>query len=166
MTEVIFICLIRLETHIFALRFLHDLVLSSNMEALSWKASNKKFDSYNTFLLSLFQSSDSEEEGQQQLGFIFSDNKFGSDPTLPFGALALPAFDLVQDSHHYVDVRENHFRCDCDRVSEEKKRVFYMLVNILFLDFLLPLLQIAWLIGAAVHDFDRGAVDGDEEGYD
>ncbi len=124
MTEVIFICLIRLETHIFALRFLHDLVLSSNMEALSWKASNKKFDSYNTFLLSLFQSSDSEEEGQQQLGFIFSDNKFGSDPTLPFGALALPAFDLVQDSHHYVDVRENHFRCDCDRVSEEKKFFF------------------------------------------
>ena len=51
MTEVIFISLIRLETHIFALRFLHDLVLSSNMEALSWKASNKKFDSYNTFLL-------------------------------------------------------------------------------------------------------------------
>ena len=88
---------------------------------------------HRSFNLSAKDEEGSEEEEERKRGLIFSDNLFASDPTLPFGALALPAFDGVGG---YVDVRNNHFSCDCDRL--------------------------AWFVGAVVHRFDRAAMrDGD-----
>jgi len=67
-----------------------------------------------------------------QRGFIFRENKFKADPTLPFNALAMPAFDLVDNDESYVDIELNHFLCDCNKV--------------------------AWFIAAMTHGFDRAII--------
>lgn len=58
------------------------------------------------------------ENDQQpsQGGFIFRENKFAADPLLPFNALAMPAFDLLTESH-VVMIEQNHFLCDCNKVN-------------------------------------------------
>lgn len=63
--------------------------------------------------------------------FTFRENKFKADPTLPFNALAMPAFDAVNEANSYV-IEMNHFLCDCNKV--------------------------AWLIGAMTHGFDRDVI--------
>ena len=47
--------------------------------------------------------------------FTFRENKFKADPTLPFNALAMPAFDAVNEANSYV-IEMNHFLCDCNKV--------------------------------------------------
>ena len=37
----------------------------------------------------------SEVPSSVQSGFVFRENKFAADPTLPFGSLAMPAFEKV-----------------------------------------------------------------------
>ena len=69
------------------------------------------------------------------VGFVFRENNFAADPTLPFGTLAMPAFDLLdpEASDNHVVVESNHFLCNCDRI--------------------------AWFIGAVTHDFDRDIIE-------
>ncbi len=73
---------------------------------------------------------------------MFRENKFAADPTLSFGALALPAFDLLmENSDSFIDVDLNHFLCDCDRI--------------------------AWFIAAITHGFDTDLIEamgGGEQG--
>ena len=38
----------------------------------------------------------SEVPSSVQSGFVFRENKFAADPTLPFGSLAMPAFEKVR----------------------------------------------------------------------
>ena len=38
----------------------------------------------------------SEVPSSVQSGFVFRENKFAADPTLPFGSLAMPAFEKVK----------------------------------------------------------------------
>ena len=53
----------------------------------------------------------------QPTRFVFRQNKFKADPTLPFNALAMPAFDLVKDLDCDDCIESNHFLCDCNKVS-------------------------------------------------
>ena len=46
-----------------------------------------------TFCICLQPSS--EVPSTVQSGFVFRENKFAADPTLPFGSLAMPAFEKV-----------------------------------------------------------------------
>lgn len=65
-------------------------------------------------------------------GFVFRENKFKADPILPFNALAMPAFDLLQTPEAYVNIEDNHFLCDCNKVG--------------------------WFVGAMTHGFDRSVI--------
>jgi hypothetical protein len=65
-------------------------------------------------------------------GLVFRENKFSAEPSLPFGTLAMPAFDQLDPAHSYVDVEANHFLCECDRL--------------------------AWFIGAMTHGYERDAI--------
>ena len=71
------------------------------------------------------------QEGKKS-GLTFRDNKFTAHPDLPFGALALPAFDRLDTDTAVIDVANNHFVCECDKV--------------------------AWLVAAMTHQFDRDAL--------
>jgi len=75
----------------------------------------------------------SEVPSTVQSGFVFRENKFAADPTLPFGSLAMPAFEKVDaNEESYVDIEDNRFVCECDKL--------------------------AWFIGAATHNFDRDSL--------
>lgn len=78
-----------------------------------------------------------------RIGFVFVGNKFAADPTLPFGTLAMPSFDLLDPEAVFVNVEENHFLCDCNRI--------------------------AWFVAAAAFHFDRDVIEDigdDEAGYE
>lgn len=82
--------------------------------------------------LATFSKKEMENYQQpSQAGFIFRENKFAADPILPFNALAMPAFDLLTESH-VVMIEQNHFLCDCNKV--------------------------AWFIGAMTYGFDRSVI--------
>jgi len=58
------------------------------------------------------------ESGKKQLtGFVFRENKFISDPVLPFGSLAMPTFDKLHKEDAYIDIDNNQFPCECDVVG-------------------------------------------------
>ena len=57
----------------------------------------------------------------QPARFVFRQNKFKADPTLPFNALAMPAFDLVKDLDCDDCIESNHFLCDCNKVYYNMK---------------------------------------------
>lgn len=58
----------------------------------------------------------SDQDGQgPPAHFTFRQNKFKAAPTLPFNALAMPAFDVVYGANSYV-IEMNHFLCDCNKV--------------------------------------------------
>lgn len=58
------------------------------------------------------------EGGKSQLtGFVFRENKFISDPVLPFGSLAMPSFDKLHKEDSYIDIDNNQFPCECDAVG-------------------------------------------------
>jgi len=85
----------------------------------------------------------SEVPSSVQSGFVFRENKFAADPTLPFGSLAMPAFEKVDaNEESYVDIEDNRFVCECDKL--------------------------AWFIGAATHNFDRDSLEdigSEKRGY-
>ena len=50
-------------------------------------------------------------------GLIFSGNKFACEPTLPFNAFAMPSFDSINIPEALVEIKNNHFKCQCDKMS-------------------------------------------------
>ena len=57
---------------------------------------------------------------------------FANEPTLPFNAMAMPSFDKMNSPSSYVVIENNHFVCECDRMS--------------------------WLLGAMTHNFDKDII--------
>ena len=56
--------------------------------------------------------------GSYQSGFVFRENKFAADPTLPFDSLAMPDFNKLGDPEDsYALIESNHFLCQCDAVG-------------------------------------------------
>ena len=47
-------------------------------------------------------------------GLVFRENKFSAEPLLPFGSLAMPAFDRLQPEEAYIDIEGNQFPCRSD----------------------------------------------------
>jgi len=65
-----------------------------------------------------FEKDDEEKENEISMsGFVFRENKFASDPVLPFGSLAMPSFDKISRESSYVDIDNNMFPCECDAVG-------------------------------------------------
>jgi len=79
-----------------------------------------------------FISLEPATSNEQPARFVFRQNKFKADPTLPFNALAMPAFDLVKDQDCTDCVEDNHFLCDCNKVG--------------------------WFIAAITHEFDSDII--------
>ena len=77
----------------------------------------------------LFQDSNAN---QAQQGFIFRENKFACEPSLPFNAMAMPSYDKISAPRSYVVIENNHFVCKCDKM--------------------------AWFIAAMTHNFDRDVI--------
>ena len=50
-------------------------------------------------------------------GFVFRENKFLSEPVLPFASLAMPQFSKLDNSTSYVDVEDNQFACNCLKIG-------------------------------------------------
>merc|ERR1711892_1277416 len=50
-------------------------------------------------------------------GFVFRENKFVSEPVLPFASLAMPSFSLLSPSTSYLDIDSNQFPCSCHRLG-------------------------------------------------
>jgi len=50
-------------------------------------------------------------------GLVFRVNKFMSEPSLPFGSLAMPSFSLLSPESSYVDIEGNQFNCDCQAIG-------------------------------------------------
>jgi len=61
-----------------------------------------------------FTDSDSRSETMTMSGFVFRENKFSSDPVLPFGSLAMPSYDKISRDSAYVDIENNQFPCECE----------------------------------------------------
>lgn len=73
------------------------------------------------------------EMGPSQSGLVFRENNFACEPTLPFNALAMPAFDLVHNKPNvYLDIEGNNFVCDCNKI--------------------------AWVLGAMTYNFDKDVI--------
>eukprot|EP00095_Tigriopus_kingsejongensis_P001264 maker-scaffold149_size310270-snap-gene-0.8 protein:Tk01264 transcript:maker-scaffold149_size310270-snap-gene-0.8-mRNA-1 annotation:"unnamed protein product" len=73
-----------------------------------------------------------ELKPESKSGLIFRENKFTANPFLPFGSLAMPAFEKLDPEIGYVDVDKNHFVCECNKLS--------------------------WFIAAMTHQFDKEAI--------
>ena len=50
-------------------------------------------------------------------GFVFRENKFFSEPVLPFASLAMPHYHKLDNSTSYVDVEDNQFACNCLKIG-------------------------------------------------
>ena len=60
------------------------------------------------------------EPGSSQentVGLVFRENKFLSQPSLPWAALALPSFARLSPSTSYIDIDTNQFVCDCQALD-------------------------------------------------
>jgi len=60
------------------------------------------------------------DQSQQELnmmGLVFRENKFLSEPTLPWASLALPSFSNLSPSTSYIDIDSNQFVCDCQALG-------------------------------------------------
>merc|ERR1712106_336560 len=51
------------------------------------------------------------------MGLVFRENKFASEPVLPFASLAMPSFSLLSPSTSYLDIDSNQFPCSCHRLG-------------------------------------------------
>lgn len=65
-------------------------------------------------------------------GFVFRENKFRMDPSLPFDALAMPHFEEL-NHESLIQIEDNHFVCDCNKM--------------------------AWFIGLVEHGFNQHKID-------
>jgi len=66
-------------------------------------------------------------------GFVFRENKFACEPSLPFNAFAMPSFDVIDGAaDSYVDIEKNHFACQCEKMD--------------------------WFLGAMTHNFDQDVI--------
>merc|ERR1711892_339465 len=50
-------------------------------------------------------------------GLVFRENKFASEPVLPFASLAMPSFSLLSPSSSYIDIDKNQFPCSCQKLG-------------------------------------------------
>ena len=50
-------------------------------------------------------------------GFVFRENKFFSEPVLPFASLVMPHYSKLDNSTSYVDVEDNQFACNCLKIG-------------------------------------------------
>merc|ERR1711892_1584170 len=51
------------------------------------------------------------------MGLVFRENKFASEPVLPFASLAMPSFSLLSPSSSYIDIDKNQFHCSCQKLG-------------------------------------------------
>jgi len=65
--------------------------------------------------LNLKQSSVTDESSNKipMTGFVFRENKFVSEPVLPFASLLMPHYKQFS----YVDVEDNQFTCNCLKIG-------------------------------------------------
>lgn len=64
-----------------------------------------------------FNLDQSQPQENMMMGLVFRENKFLSQPTLPWASLALPSFNNLSPSASYIDVDSNQFVCDCQAVG-------------------------------------------------
>jgi len=50
-------------------------------------------------------------------GLVFRENKFPSEPVLPFASLAMPFYSLLSSSSSYLDIDMNQFPCSCQKLG-------------------------------------------------
>ena len=50
-------------------------------------------------------------------GLVFRENKFASEPVLPFASLAMPSYSLFSPSTSYLDIESNQFPCSCQKLG-------------------------------------------------
>merc|ERR1712013_429456 len=50
-------------------------------------------------------------------GLVFRENKFPSEPVLPFASLAMPFYSLLSSSSSYLDIDNNQFPCSCQKLG-------------------------------------------------
>ena len=69
--------------------------------------------------LNLKQTSKSDRniQGIPMTGFVFRENKFVSEPVLPFGSLSMPYYRQQSSISDYVDVDDNQFTCNCLKIG-------------------------------------------------
>jgi len=53
------------------------------------------------------------QSSEGKTGLVFRENKFLSQPSLPWASLALPSFTQLSPSTSYIDIDTNQFVCDC-----------------------------------------------------
>ena len=58
-----------------------------------------------------------ESKSLPMRGFVFRENKFFSEPVLPFDSLAMPHYRKLDNSTEYVDVEDNQFACNCLKIG-------------------------------------------------
>ena len=58
-----------------------------------------------------------ESQSLTMRGFVFRENKFFSEPVLPFASLAMPHYSKLDNSSEYVDVEDNQFACNCLKIG-------------------------------------------------
>merc|ERR1711892_586465 len=51
------------------------------------------------------------------MGLVFRENKFASEPVLPFASLAMPSFSLLSPTTSYLDIDSNQFPCSCQKLG-------------------------------------------------
>lgn len=51
------------------------------------------------------------------LGLVFRENKFPSEPILPFDSLAMPSYSLLSPTTSYLDIDSNQFPCSCQKLG-------------------------------------------------
>ena len=50
-------------------------------------------------------------------GLVFRENKFASEPVLPFASLVMPSYGLLSPSTSYLDTENNQFPCSCNKLG-------------------------------------------------
>ena len=51
------------------------------------------------------------------MGLVFRENKFASEPVLPFASLAMPSYSLLSPTTSYLDIDSNQFPCSCQKLG-------------------------------------------------
>ena len=51
------------------------------------------------------------------MGLVFRENKFASEPVLPFASLAMPSYSLLSPTTSYLDIDSNQFPCSCKKLG-------------------------------------------------
>ena len=57
------------------------------------------------------------QSSEGKTGLVFRENKFLSQPSLPWASLALPSFTQLSPSTSYIDIDTNQFVCDCQALD-------------------------------------------------